>query len=68
MKEEFFLIGYSNLLKNKKRRIDWTSFFLKKILTHKVIFSMILVIGLCFGVNFWLIYRFVNLLQVFYMF
>ena len=66
MKEDFFLIGYSNLYKNNNHKKGWTSWVIKKILTHKLIFSMILLIGLCLCANFWLIYRFVNLLQVYY--
>ena len=66
MKEDFFLIGYSNLYKNNNHKKWWTSWFIKKILTHKLIFSMIILIGLCFCMNFWLIYRFVNILQVYY--
>lgn len=64
MKEDFILVGYSGLVKNKKHRMSWTSSFVKKILAHKLIFSMVLIILLCFCINFWLIYRFVNILQI----
>ena len=68
MKEDFILVGYSGLVKNKNHRIGWTSSFIKEILKHKLIFSMVLIIVFCICLNFWLIFRFVNLLQVCYVF
>lgn len=66
MKEEFFYVGYSNLLKDNKYRANWTSSIIKIISRHKMIFCMLLIICLCFSLNFWLIFRFVNILQSFY--
>ena len=64
MKEDFILVGYSGLIKNKKHKMSWTSSIFKIILTHKLIFSMVLIIVFCICLNFWLIYRFVNILQI----
>ena len=66
MKEDFFLIGYSNMVKNKKSKLNWTSKCVKKIISHKIIFSMILIIMLCFSINFLLIFRFIHILQAYY--
>ena len=62
MKENFFKIGYSTYL-SKEKKNKRTSFFWKKILEHKVIFSVIFVIFLCGVMNAVLIYRFMNILE-----
>lgn len=62
MKENFFRVGYSSYLqKNKKKRR--TSFILNKILEHKVVFSILLVIIICMVMNCWLVYRFMSVLS-----
>ena len=68
MKEDFILVGYSGLVKNKNHITGWTSSFIKMILAHKLICSMVLIIIFCICLNFWLIFRFVNILQVLYIF
>lgn len=65
MKEDvFFKVGYTTYLqKSKVRKINWTSRFAKKIMEHKVISVFFVVITMCIIMNFWLVYRFISVLE-----
>ena len=61
MKENFFDVGYSGYI-NKSNKIKRTS-FIKKIAQHKIIFIAMFFVFMCLGVNMWLIYTFINILE-----
>ena len=62
MKENFFKIGYSKYF-NEKEKKDRTSYILRKILKHKIIYSILLIIICCITANILLIYKFLLLLE-----
>lgn len=66
MKEDiFFKVGYTTYLqKSKNKKRNWTSKIIKKFFEHKIISTSIVVIIMCLGINFWLIYKFINILEM----
>lgn len=62
MKEKFFKLGYSNYLQKSKKK-KRTSLFVNKILEHKVVFSILLIVITCTAMNCWLVYRFMSVLS-----
>lgn len=63
MKENiFFKVGYTSYLEKNKEK--WTSRFIKKIIEHKFIFTAIAIIIVCTITNFFLIYRFIEKIQL----
>lgn len=65
MKEDtFFRVGYTTYLqKSKIRKRSWTSKIAKIIVGHKVISAIFAIIIMCFVMNFWLVYRFISVLE-----
>ena len=62
MKEDFFKVGYSKYLEKVENK-ERTSIF-NKIFKHKVILWSLGIILMCVLMNFWLIYRFINILYI----
>ncbi len=62
MKEDFFKIGYSAYLNNNKKQ-KWTSLIFEKIAKHKLIFAIIFIALICATINFWLIFKFMYVLE-----
>lgn len=63
MKEDiFFKVGYTTYLqKNEKKK--WTSKITDMNTKHKFISVILVVIIISVMMNFWLIYRFINILE-----
>ncbi len=65
MKEDFFKVGYSTYIqKNENEKQKWTSKLFGKILEHKFITTICLIILACMTMNMWLIYKFINILHI----
>ena len=65
MKEDFFKVGYSTYIqKQQKEKTKWTSRLLNKIIEHKFLTTICLVILTCMTMNMWLIYKFINILHI----
>ena len=65
MEKKIFKIGYTTYLqKSETKKENWTSKFVKKLLEHKIIFSMCIIIAMCVMLNFWLIYKFARILEM----
>lgn len=66
MKEDiFFRVGYTTYLqKSKNTKKKWTSKMIKNIAEHKVVATIFGVIIMCVVMNFWLIYRFISILEM----
>lgn len=65
MKEDvFFKVGYTTYLQRPKiRKKSWTSKIGKMIIGHKVISAICAIVVMCFVMNFWLVYRFISVLE-----
>ena len=65
MKENvFFRVGYSTYLKKEKEKQEsWTSRLMKKINEHKFITMIVAIIIACTMTNFFLIYRFIHIIE-----
>lgn len=65
MKEDiFFRVGYSTYLqKEREKKKSWTSKLIKKISEHKFITITIAIIIACTMTNFFLIYRFIHIIE-----
>ena len=65
MKENvFFRVGYSTYLqREKERKESWTSKLIRKISEHKFIAITIAIIIACTMTNFFLIYRFIHIIE-----
>lgn len=65
MKEDVFLkVGYSTYLQKRKvKKRNWTSKITGIIMAHKVISTIFVIITMCTVMNFWLVYRFINILE-----
>lgn len=65
MKEDIFLrVGYSTYLqREKERKESWTSKLMRKISEHKFIAITIAIIIACTMTNFFLIYRFIHIIE-----
>ena len=65
MKEDFFKVGYTSYLrKGRIKKTTWTSRFINKIKEHKFWFSLISIIAICIITNLYLVYKFINILEV----
>ena len=65
MKEDFFKVGYTSYLRKENlKKTRRTSFFLKKLKEHKFLLSMISIIIIGLIINFYLIFKFINILEV----
>ena len=62
MKEDFFKVGYTSYL--RKEKIKRTSLFWKKIKEHKFLLGVISIIIISLSINFYLIFKFINILEV----
>lgn len=63
MKENFFSVGYSSYLQSIDKKKETSYHFFSKFWEHKVIFSILFVMIVCIGMNFWLIYKFIYILE-----
>lgn len=64
MKEIFFGKRHSSYLsKSENEKEKWTSKIKKYLLRYKLITSMLILIVCCFGINIWLINKFIYILQ-----
>ncbi len=65
MKEDFFKVGYTTYIENNNiKRKKWTSSILKKIWKHKFILFTSSIIMMCVFMNFFLIYKFMRIIQI----
>ena len=65
MKEDFFKVGYTTYLENENIKINKrTSSFFKKISKHKFILMTSSIIMLCVFMNFFLIYKFMRIIEI----
>ena len=64
MKEDFFKVGYTTYLSRKSKKLTWTSKIKKVIIKYKFIITIIAVIISCLIMNFWLIYKFLKILEM----
>lgn len=65
--KEVFKVGYTSYLEKSKKRTKknrWTSKIGKVIEEHKVIVSFLGVVIVCFWINFWLVYKFISILEM----
>ena len=65
--KEVFKVGYTTYLeKNKKRtpKKNRTSKIFKMIAEHKVMVTILGIIVMCLVINFWLVYKFVHILEM----
>lgn len=60
--KEVFKVGYTTYLE-KSKKSNWTSKIRKIIGNNKFIITILGVIIICFFINFWLIYKFMNILE-----
>lgn len=63
MKEDFFKVGYTTYV-NKSKKIKWTSRLWKLIFKYKVAITISTIIISCLIINFWLIYKFLKILEM----
>ena len=65
MKEDFFKVGYTSYLsKENTKKTGRTRLFWKKIRKHKFLLSVISIIMISMIINFYLIFKFINILEV----
>ena len=65
MKEDFFRVGYTAYLrKDNIKKERGTGFFFNKVKEHKFLFSVITIIIISLIFNFYLIFKFINILEV----
>ena len=64
MKEDFFKVGYSKYLQKVKFEEKKRTSIFSKIFKHKIIIWSVGIILICVLMNFWLIYRFMNILYI----
>lgn len=65
--KEVFKVGYTTYLEKSKKRTKencWTSKIGKAIGEHKLIVTILGVMMMCFSINFWLIYKFIHILEM----
>lgn len=65
MKEDvFFKVGYTSYLQKPKiRKKGWTSRIVQLVREHKVLSVTFVMISMCMVMNFWLVFRFVSILE-----
>ncbi|MDO4975279.1 MAG: hypothetical protein Q4E61_03045 [Alphaproteobacteria bacterium] len=64
MKEDiFFRVGYTTYLQKSKKK-NWTSKIVENIMAHKFIVTILMVIIMCVIMNFWLIHKFIYVLEM----
>lgn len=64
MHEKILNIGYTTYLqKEKKQNKKWTSNIFKMISRHKILSMCLLIVFMCFTMNFMLIYNFIKILE-----
>lgn len=64
MEEDFFKVGYSTYLHQKSKKIKWTRGITKKLFKHKFIIIICISIFICLIMNFWLIFKFMKILEM----
>ena len=65
MKEDFFKVGYTMYIDTKKtNRKKWTSSVFSKICKHKFILISSSIIIMCVFMNFFLIYKFMRIMEI----
>ncbi len=62
--KEVFKVGYTTYLEKAKKKNNWTSKIFEKIAEHKLMVTIFGVIFACVCINFWLIYKFMNILEM----
>ena len=64
MKEDFFKLGYSKYLSSTRKK-KWTTSFWEKIQKkYKILCVGIFIVFICISINFWLIIKFIHILEV----
>ena len=63
MKEDFFKVGYTTYVNNNKKT-KWTSRLWKLVFKYKVVLTISTIIIGCLIINFWLIYKFLKILEM----
>ena len=64
MKEDFFKVGYTTYLSRKSKKFNWTSKLKRIVIKHKFIITISAIIVSCLIMNFWLIYKFLKILEM----
>lgn len=64
MEENFFKVGYTKYLQETKKEEKKRTSFIRKILENKIILWISVIILMCSAINFWLIYKFMNILYI----
>ena len=64
MEENFFKVGYTKYLQETKKEEKKRTSFISKILKNKIIICISVIILMCSAMNFWLIYKFINILYI----
>ena len=65
MKEDFFNISYTAYVNNKKKeKQKWTSSWKNKMWKHRFILAISSIIIMCLSMNFFLIYKFMRIIEV----
>ena len=65
MKEDFFKVGYTTYLsKGNMQARKWTRTILNKVWRYKFIITIITTIIVCLCMNFFLIYKFMKILEM----
>ena len=69
MKEDFFKVGYSKYLnKNNNTKKKRTNHIFNKLLKNRFIIATSSIIIMCSFINFFLIYKFVRIIDISYRF
>ena len=65
MEEDFFKVGYTTYLhKGNNQPRKWTRIILNKVWRYKFIITIITTIVVCLCMNFFLIYKFMKILEM----
>ena len=65
MKEDFFNISYTAYVNNKKKeKQKWTSSWKNKMWKYRFILAISSIIIMCLSMNFFLIYKFMRIIEV----
>lgn len=65
MKEDFFKVGYTTYLhKSNNQSRKWTRVVFNKMWRYKFIITIVATIVVCLCVNFFLIYKFMKILEM----
>lgn len=64
MKDFFLKIGYSKYLNTNKEKKRTSILFKNHLKKYKIVYLGAIIVFICVGINFWLIYKFIHVLEV----